>query len=895
MKMSFKRMVCLVLALGMLLLAGCVADDPATTAAPNSNTTVPTTGNTTEPTTPGGNEEEYFLPKEEGCNQITFYWDYKGDAATCSFWIWPEGGNGYSYAVYECAFGLKCMVNIPQNVTRIGFIAIYGCASVGGDTWPGGTKDYDGDRFLDITGDDMAVYLKSGDPNIYYSSDGGNSLDMDLKINIAGITTFNTIQYKLNAATKITDLSQIKVLDGDKELTVSGLSTMNNKVNHGVITLADSLDLSKVYTLQIEGYGEATVVPTGVFDSAEFIANYTYDGDDLGAVIQGDGSTTFKVWAPTASKVVLNLFTAGNGVDAYENLEMTKADKGVWELNVPATGHGTYYTYTVTTCAGTQEAVDPYAKAAGLNGDRGMVVDLAGTDPANWETDQFISLDRYTDAVIWEIHVRDFSNKLANSEYPGKYLAFTEHGLKNASGISVGVDYLLDLGVTHLHLLPVYDYASVDESNPTFNWGYDPENYNVPEGSYSTDPYHGEIRINEFKQMVQSLHNDGLGVIMDVVYNHTYDANSSFNKIVPYYYYRLNDDGSNSSASGCGNDTASERYMFSKFMVDSVSYWAKEYHLDGFRFDLMGLHDLETMRKIEEAVHAINPNAIIYGEGWTMGSTIDGSAQANQSNISKIPASEGAAGSVAVFNDAIRDGLKGSVFESTGKGYINGNFAPNANKVQFGINGGVGLGVTWNVKNAAVINYMSAHDNNTLWDKLHLSNPNNTDEELMAMNRMGAAILMISKGTPFWQAGEEMLRSKPNGDGTFNENSYNASDAVNNIDWEVLTEDSAQYAMMLYYRGLIALRTEYSIFRSNSDDVTITFETLPGGGMAAKFVSTSGEKAIVLINPTGLADTYTLEGNWNLVADATRAGAEALDTVTGQVSVDARSVMILVN
>ena len=891
MKNTLKRMLAFVLALTMLCLVGCMQPAETTgTNAPAPTTTAPAPVGTTQ----GGSQDEFFLPKEEGCNQITFYWDRKGDAATCSFWIWPDGGNGYSYAVYDCEYGMKCMVNIPKDVTSIGFIAIYGCSSVGGDTWPGGTKDYDGDRFLAITGDDMAVYLKSGDPNVYFSDDGGKTLYMDLEINIAGITTFSTIQYKLNAPKRITSLDQIRVLDGDREVAVTGLSTLNNEVNHGVITLGEELDLSKVYTLLIEGYGSKIIVPTKVFDSTEFITNYTYDGDDLGAVIQADGSTTFKVWAPTASKVVLNLFTAGNGVDAYANLDMTKADKGVWELNVPATGHGTYYTYTVTTCAGTQEATDPYAKAAGLNGDRGMVIDLDSTDPANWANDSVVTLEKYTDAVIWEIHVRDFSNKLAASNYKGKYLAFTERGLTNASGVSVGVDYLLQLGVTHLHLLPVYDYASVNEANPTFNWGYDPENYNVPEGSYSTDPYHGEVRINEFKQMVQSLHADGLGVVMDVVYNHTYDANSNFNKIVPYYYYRLNDDGSNSSASGCGNDTASERTMFRKLMVDSVSFWATEYNLDGFRFDLMGLHDLETMRQIEEAVHAINPNAIIYGEGWTMGSTITGVAQANQTNISKIPVSEGASGSVAVFNDAIRDGLKGSVFSAAAQGYINGNYAPNVSKVQFGIKGGVGSIVGWQVENAAVINYMSAHDNNTLWDKLHLSNPKNTEEELLAMNRMGATILMISQGTPFWQAGEEFLRSKVNPDGSFNENSYNASDDVNNIVWDALTTDSDAYAMMRYYQGLIEMREHYEIFRSRNSSI-ITFESLPCGGMAVKFDDGNGNRAIVLINPTNSADSYTLSGEWKLVVDGKQAGSEVIETATGKVTVEKGGILVFVN
>ena len=881
MKKNFKRILALVMALAILCMIGCTKPAEDETNVP---TNVPTT---TQPTV---NDDEYQLPMEEGYKQITFYWDYKGDASTASFWIWPDGGNGHSYQVYECQYGVKCVVNIPEDVTRLGFIAIYGCSSVGGDTWPGGTKDYDGDRFVNLVEDNTVVYLKSGDPNVYFSDDGGKTLYMDLEIKIAGITSFDTIKYKLNSAKRITSLDQIKVLDGTREVEILSLSTMNNSVNHGVITLAEKLDLSKTYTLQVEDYGSKVIVPTTVFDCDEFTANYTYDGDDLGATINGDGSTTFKVWAPTASKVVLNLFTAGNGVDAYANLEMTKAERGIWILTVEDCGHGTYYTYSVTTCMGTQEAVDPYARAAGVNGDRGMVINMDLTDPDNWAEHTPIVTKQYTAATIWEIHVRDFSNQIASSNYKGKYLAFTERGLTNSSGVSVGVDYLLQLGVTHLHLLPVYDYASVDETTcSSFNWGYDPENYNVPEGSYSTDPYNGEVRVMEFKQMIQSLHNDGLGVIMDVVYNHTYDANSSFNKIVPYYYYRLNDDGSNSSASGCGNDTASERYMFRKFMVDSVSYWAEEYNLDGFRFDLMGLHDLETMRLIEEAVHGINPSAIIYGEGWTMGSTINGSAQANQTNISKIEATDGASGSISVFNDAIRDGLKGSVFNATSKGYISGDYRVNETKVRFGILGGEGGGVGWNVTNGAVINYMSAHDNNTLWDKLLLSNPDNTVEERLAMNRMGAAILMISKGTPFWQAGEEMLRTK-DGD----ENSYISSDAINNINWEALVPGSNEYEMMLFYKGLIEMRRAYSIFSANSG-VEITFESLPGGGMVAKFVGSNGAKAMVLINPTEAADSYTLSGQWNLVANGTQAGAAVIETVEGKVTVPAGTVLVFVN
>ena len=872
MKKRSTRVFSLLLILAMLLgMAACGQETPTTT---------PTTP--VEPTNP-----EPTLPKEEGTNQLTIYWNYDGDVSTASFWIWPDQGDGRSYEVYSCDFGVKCIVNIPKSVTRVGFIAIFDCASssVGGTSWPGGTKDYDGDRYVDMNGD-VTIYLKRGDEMIYYSKDAASAAQA--VISFAGMTSLNTIKYSLPEATRITSLDQIKVMEGDRQVAVTNLSTLNNKVSHGIVTVAEELDLSKTYTLSIEGLDSKTVVPTTVFDSEAFISKYTYDGNDLGSTINADGSTTFKVWAPTASKVVLNLFAAGNGVAAHANLDMTKAERGVWELTVPETGHGTYYTYSVTTSVGTQEAVDPYAKAAGVNGERGMVVDMALTDPADWENDQVVTLKQYTDAIIWEVHVRDFSNTIDQSQYKGKYLAFTEHGLTNSAGASIGVDYLLNLGVTHLHMLPVYDYASVDETTcNTFNWGYDPKNYNVLEGSYSTDPYKGEVRINEFKQMVQSLHADGLGVIMDVVYNHTYEANSNLNKIVPYYYYRYDTTGKNTNKSGCGNDTASERYMYRKYMVDSVSFWAAEYNLDGFRFDLMGLHDVETMQAIEKAVHAINPNAIIYGEAWDMAGNTTSATMMTQSNAKKVTASEGAAGAVAVFNDTTRDGLKGSVWDAVPHGYINGNPTGNVANVQFGISGATSTN-SWKVVDANVVNYMSCHDNMTLWDILKLSCPDSTAEDLVIRNRLGIGVLMVSQGTPFWQAGEEMLRTK-DGD----HNSYNASDAINNINWEVLTATSNETAVMQYYKGLIEMRKAYEIFRS-TDSTILTFEKLSGGALAVTYADANGKEALVLINPAAEAMAYTLEGEWNLIVDATRSGSEVLSVESGKISVAACSIMVFV-
>ncbi len=835
-------------------------------------------------------DQEYTLPLEDGKNQLTIYWTYPGgvDFATSDIWMWWSGKDGSGYTMHECKYGGKVVVNVPDTIEQVGFIVRVDCSEPGGDSWGTATKDYESDRFAVLTGRTTVIYLKSGDGNQYKSSDGGVTLEQIKLFTIANMMSLHSVAYNVTPKVRIDDINDVKLFEGDREIALKSLSSLGQEIVSGVVETEEELDITKAYRMQIKGYGDKVVVPLGVFGSEEFAEKYNYDGE-LGATVNGK-STEFRLWAPTASKVVLNLFTSGNGGEAYKTVEMNKADKGVWESTVENCGHGTYYTYSVTTSVGTQEAVDPYARSAGVNGDRGMVVDLDRTDPEGWESVSYMTTERYTDAVIWEVHVRDFSNKIAQSQYKGKFLAFTERGLTNSSGVSVGVDYLVDLGVTHVHLMPAYDYATVDETNPdaSFNWGYDPKNYNVPEGSYSTNPYDGEVRVNEFKRMVQSLHEAGLSVVMDVVYNHTYDANSNFNKIVPYYYYRYTSSGANSSASGCGNDTASERYMFRRFMVDSVTYWMQEYKVDGFRFDLMGLHDVETMKQIEKALHEINPSAIIYGEAWTMGSTTDGSKQANQTNIKEITASEGAAGAVAVFNDVIRDGLKGSVFNSTAQGYINGAGKSNINAVKFGINGASTTGSGWTVKNSCVINYMSCHDNLTLWDKLLLANANDSLETRLAMNRLGATIIMMSSGTPFMQAGEEMLRTKG-----CDENSYKSSDAVNNIDWEALTKDSEQYKMMQYYKGLIALRKSSNLFTAPIGVAHMFDVDASTGFMAIKYDNHRGDYALVILNPTASAVSYKLDGEWQMYADGSHAGAEALSSVSGTIEIPAYSAIVL--
>ena len=837
-------------------------------------------------------EEEYTLPREEGTRQLTFYW-YRPDTDydTCDMWIWYPNKDGKGYLFHPCEYGVKVVLNVPEDVEKVGFIVRRDCSEPGGSSWGSATKDYDGDRYAELSGDVTEVYLKPADPNLYRSDDHGKTLYQKKEMILAAISDMNTIDYTLNPATIISSPDQVKVTDAEtgEQLEVAELSRLNTEAAAGTITLAAELDLSRVYTVEVEGYNAVTAMPTKVFDTPAFVERYVYDGDDLGAVITENG-TRFKVWAPTACMVQLALFEAGDGCDAFTTMEMTRGEKGVWTAEASC-GAGTYYTYLVTTAAGTQEAVDPYARAVGVNGNRGMVVDLDATDPEGFAEDTYYDgISAYNQAVIWEVHVRDFSNKLASSGYPGKYLAFTERGLTNASGEPAGVDYLVDLGITHVHLQPVYDYATVDEASdePQFNWGYDPKNYNAPEGSYSTDPFHGEVRVKEFKQMVQALHRAGIGVIMDVVYNHTWDGNSNLNKVVPYYYYRYNNDGSWSNGSGCGNETASERAMYRKYMVDSVCYWAEEYHVDGFRFDLMALHDVETMQAVEAAVHAVNPKAMIYGEGWTGGSTpLSSQLQANQANISQVKASAGAIGAVAVFDDAIRDGLKGSVFNSAQRGYISGaGSKENAKRVIHGLNGGIWTStISWSGTEGGVICYMACHDNHTIYDKLLASNGPDSEEARLQMNRFGISIIMIGKGTPFFLAGEEMLRSK-GGDS----NSYKSSDEVNNLRWDDLTAGSEQMAMRDFYRSLITLR-KANPFITGSD---VSCEVLDlNNAIAVRYMQRGQVAGYALANPGPAAEFELPAGEWQVLMLNGKADPEGTETLSGTVQMEERTVLLV--
>ncbi len=539
-----------------------------------------------------------------------------------------------------------------------------------------------------------------------------------------------------------------------------------------------------------------------------------YDGNDLGVTYSPE-RTKFRVWAPSADAITVRIYDQGNEGNLLETYQMEKDVKGTWLLELDGDWKNRYYTYQATIGDKLMlEVPDPYAKAVGVNGDRGMIVDLASTNPEGWEDVQRPPLESFADIVIWEIHLRDFSiHPSSGMKNRGKYLAFTETGTTSPEGEKTGIDHLVELGITHVHLLPVYDYATVDETRldePQFNWGYDPKNYNAPEGSYATDPYDGNVRISEFKQMVQSLHNNGIRVIMDVVYNHMYDASAyAFENLVPGYYFRKNADGSFSDGSGCGNETASERTMMRKFMVESLLYWAQEYRIDGFRFDLMGLHDIETMNLIRETLHAYDPTIFLYGEGWTAGDTpLPEEQRSTKANAAQL-------NGVAVFSDDIRDAIRGPWWEAKAPGFMAGKEGQEES-IKFGVIASVDHPqINFEEVNYSdapyadnplqVITYVTCHDNPCLWDKILDTCIDCNRDNKMDLQKFANAIVLTSQGVPFLHAGEEIVRTKYG-----EHNSYNLPDSINQLVWH----NKYSYRDVFdYYRDLITLRKNHPAFR----------------------------------------------------------------------------------
>lgn len=630
----------------------------------------------------------------------------------------------------------------------------------------------------------------------------------------------------------------------------------------------------------------------------------TYNGADLEMTVDPT-ATRFALWSPEAQEVRVYLYNTDRNSAPFDTLSMIKGNAGVWRAEVSRPLYGKFYTFSIKHDGRwLDETPGVWAKAVGTNGHRAAIIDLARTNPEGWNSDRGPEVKHFTDVVLYEMHHRDFSmHPSSGIVHKGKFLALTEDGTTNPTGEATGIDHLKELGVTHVHILPSYDYNSVDEANPQlnqYNWGYDPYNYNAPEGSYSTDPADPAARINQMKRMIQALHKAGIGVVMDVVYNHTAQGDdSNFSLTAPGYYYRHRPDGSYSDASGCGNETASDHAQMANFIVNSVKYWAKEYHIDGFRFDLMAIHDTATMNRVIDELRQINPSIFVYGEGWTAGdSPLPVERRALKENVSKMDG-------IAVFSDDIRDAVKGHFSNAADRGFATGK-PGNEATVMIGIvastahpqvdySKGNNSKFPYAASPEMIVNYVSCHDDLSLTDKLAASMPGSTPEERMRAARLAQTIVFTSQGTPFMFAGEEIFRGKQGV-----HNTYKSPDSVNAIDWTLKHDNADQFA---YYRELIRLRRAHPAFRlTTAEEIArnIRFDNVKQPLLVSySILNHAGgdefkEIKLVFNGATEAREVKIPKGDWTVIARDGQINADGLDTSRGgKMTVAPTSALIL--
>lgn len=822
-------------------------------------------------------------------------------------------------------------------------------------------KDLSSDRFLEVVPDannTYEVWIIAGDKNNYTSLEAAKSAFE--RIESARFDDYNTVMlqttskvvanstgYEIYGRSDAINDEKGTLVTSGKVSSILSSDGLQSKLNVNI----PNFDWNTDYMLWMDGYAFPTAINKArLYLSDQFKSQclpVDSDGDNLVDVKLGcdysESSTTFRLWAPVSTDVLVNLYKDGDETDKtlYDSAkEMTMVGKGVWEVTVNGDLDGVYYTYTNYVAGEVNEVCDPYASATGINGNRAMVCDLDSTDPEGWEDDlelaKEIRENNSVVPVIWEIHIRDFSiSPDSGLTYKGKYLAFTEQDThtKGNDTLKTGIAYLKELGVTYVHLNPVYDFATVDEeynNNIDYqtkqNWGYDPKNYNVPDGSYATNAEDGHVRINEFKQMVQALHQAGIGVIMDVVYNHTYTSNSCFEQSAPGYYYRqelaettgsfgykawtTNNLGiyNLSDGSGCSNELASEREMYRSYMIDSVTYWAKEYHIDGFRFDLMGCHDVYTMNEIRRALNKLEGGSgiLMYGEPWEAATVgLDpkyGLATARMSNVHLL------ASGIKVFNDSVRAGIKGE--NSPTAGFVNGNFSDYIinERLLIGMQGGSHWGELTSDKSVL---YTTSHDNYTLWDQLVATTISNTtptvfsegNSLVLKRNMMAAAITLMAKGTSFILAGEEIARTKYG-----NHNSYNAQDKINAFDY-YRQEDFGE--LFNWYKGLIELRTKRftTICRGDAVMSAGIYNRTEGYAMAGANSETlvfctermnandEYSKVLIICNAGSTASTISFSDSWTLIGDSKKGTFNFGSTVkvgNGNVVVPAYTTYVMV-
>lgn len=827
-----KRLIALMLLLCMLLTA-CVPADP-TASADQTTTSAPIT----YPEIPAASEPSIQIHYVRTSDSAYDAWN---------LWLWEKGGAGKAFQFnYRDAFGAVAVYALKDLGTDVvsnslGFIVRKG-------EWA--KKDIESDRFIDFSGlvldedNYYHVYLKEGDEKIY--------MDANLTA-IPAITSAFFSNFKMIYANATAEVCKIALYENGKKIAESDVSNlMGGRIN---FPKDATFDFGNAYEVELTFTQDGSVLRQAVsvsklYASKDFDNSYYYGGE-LGALYTKE-ATEFKVWSPVSYKIVLNIYEKGNGGAALESVEMTRGDKGVFSAKLEGDYAGKYYTYTVTNASNPNgtEIVDPYAKSAGLNGKRGMIVDFSQTNPEGWESVKPIAYDR-KELVVWETHVADVTSSSTwggTKQWSKKFLGMIESGTtytKDGVTVSTGFDHIKELGVNAVQLVPIFDQDN-DESAVKFNWGYNPLNYNVLEGAYSTDATDGYVRIREFKQLVQAFNGAGINIIMDVVYNHVSSANgSNFDVLMPGYYFRYNSDGSLSNGSGCGNETASENSMMRKFITDSVCFWAEEYKLGGFRFDLMGVHDVQTMNELAEALKGINENIVVYGEPWEGGtSALPTDKQADQANVSQLVG-------VGAFNDVMRDALiKGGLNSASATGWVTNSNKVNDNDIAAILNGLQGKTNDSITDPNHTLNYVTCHDNFTLYDRIEAAGVKDADT-IAKMAVLANAVVMTSNGTSFMLAGEEFLRTK-GGD----HNSYQSSYRVNELNYGLKIK---YLDVFKTYQSLIAFKKDTQSLHLEKDQMSAYSVKKLAGGSAIEITFTENSREYKIIHANGTLGSLTVD------------------------------------
>ncbi len=709
-------------------------------------------------------------------------------------WAWVGTGEGqqYPFTLDENGTAVATVaLEDPEGIERVGLIVR---KSESGNDWA--EKNTPEDIFLTGLSEEEEIWIAENNPTIFYGADE----IPDVILN-AILTTDTTAELTLSKTIPLAELPTLTVT-GAEVADYGFKNATQNFDNTLVVTFTQAIGPAQDLSFEVEGFGRYELrQQLAWLHSDEFNETYYYEGE-LGAIYTPE-ETTFRVWAPTAERVELLIY---NELATVTNeIPLLAGSQGTWEHTETGDLNGVRYNYRLTFPDGTTNvSVDPYAKAVTANGEQTVVLDPSEASPEGWPETRKSFDGGYTDAIIYEAHIRDLTIAPDNGiTHKGKFLGLTEAGTRTDAGNLSGLDYLKSLGVTHIQILPMYDFKSIDETGPlgyneAYNWGYDPQNYNVPEGSYSTDPTDPALRITEMKHMIQTLHDAGFYVIMDVVYNHVFDVtNSPLHLTAPGYYFRYDEKGQLRNGTGVGNETASEQLMYRRYMVDSLTYWATEYQIDGFRFDLMGIHDTETMNQIEQALHRIDPGIILLGEGWEMGFHPAGVTPSDQYHAEELPG-------YAFFNDSLRDLLKGSVFEASEAGWVGGLKNSEATwNIYDNILGAQQVRDYLNASQSVV--YNEAHDNLTMWDKLKATNPNDSDETTVKRHQLASTIQLMSNGMAFVHAGQEFMRTK-DGD----HNSYISPDSINHLDYDRVATFPEAFA---YFKDLLALRQAEPLLR----------------------------------------------------------------------------------